>query len=54
MITLLHVAAGRSVVGGKLLEFSCTERQMYGKYASQDGVYGITFFSGPEDYLATC
>ena len=51
LLALLHVAVGRSVVGGKLLEFSCTERQMYGKYASQDGVHGIIFFSGPDDHL---
>ena len=51
LLALLHVAAGRSVAGGKLQEFSCSQQQMYGKYASRDGVHGITFFSGPEDYL---
>ena len=51
LLALLHIVAGRSTVGGKLLEFSCSQRQMYGKYASVDGAYGITFFSGPDDYL---
>ena len=51
LLALVYVATGRSVVGGKLLEFSYSQRQMYGKYAGQDGVHGITFFSGPEDYL---
>ena len=51
LLVLLHVATGRVAVGGKLLEFSCSQRQMYGKYAGQDGVRGISFFSGPDDYL---
>ena len=33
------------------MEFSNSQQQLYGKYAGQDGVHGITFFSGPEDYL---
>ena len=51
LLALLNVAAGRSIVGGKLLEFSRSQRQVYGRYASKDGVHGITFFSGPDDYL---
>ena len=51
LLALLNVAAGRSIVGGKLLEFSCSQWQVYRKYASKDGVHGITFFSGPDDYL---
>ena len=51
LLALLNVAAGKSIIGGKLLEFSCSQRQVYGKYASKDGVHGITFFSGPDDYL---
>ena len=51
LLALLHVATGRSVVSGKLLEFSYSQQQMYGKYAGPDGVHGITFFSGPKDYL---
>ena len=51
LLALLHVATGRVAVGGKLLEFSCSQRQMYGKYSGQDGVHGITFFSGPDNYL---
>ena len=51
LLALLNVATGRSAVGGKLLEFSCSQRQMYGKYSGQDGAHGIIFFSGPDDYL---
>ena len=51
LLALVCIAAGRSIIGGNLLEFSCAQRQMYGKYASKDGVHGIIFFSGPDDYL---
>ena len=51
ILALLNIVAGRSIDGGELLEFSCSQRQMYGKYASKDGVHGITFFSGTDDYL---
>ena len=51
ILALLNIVAGRSIAGGELLEFSCSQRQMYGKYASKDGVHGITFFSGADGYL---
>lgn len=51
LLALFHVAAGRSTPGGKLLEFSCSQQEIYGKYASQDGVHGINFFSRADDYL---
>ena len=35
LLALLHVAAGESVIGGKLLEFSCSQQQVYGKYTSK-------------------
>lgn len=51
LLSLLHIATAKSIAGGKLLEFSCSQQQLYGKYASQDGVHGITFFSRADDYL---
>ena len=50
-IFLLHVVAAKYVAGGKLLELSYNQQRVYGKYASSDGVHGITFFSGVDDYL---
>ena len=50
-VLALNVATARSVVEGDLVEFSFTQHQVYGKYVSKDGVHGITFFSGADDYL---
>ena len=51
LLALLHIATGRVAVNSKLLEFSCSQQQMHGKYTSKDRAHGITFFSGPDDYL---
>lgn len=52
-IFVLHVtvATAKFVAGGRLVEFSSTQRELYGKYASRDGIHGITFFSREDDYL---
>ena len=43
--------ATTTLIGGTLVEFSFTQRQMYGKYISGDGIHGISFFSGVDDFL---
>lgn len=52
-VLILHVPIAKSLItgGGELVEFSFTQRQVYGKYISRDGIHGITFFSGVDDYL---
>ena len=36
---------------GRLVEFSYTHEQVYGKYESEDKLYGIVFVSTSDDYL---
>ena len=36
---------------GRLVEFSHTNEQVYGKYESEDKLYGIVFVSRSDDYL---
>ena len=53
-VLILHVAIAKALIaggGGELVEFSFTQQQVYGKYISRDGIHGITFFSGVDDYL---
>ena len=54
LFLILYVAleiATTTPIGGELVEFSFTQRQVYGKYISGDGIHGITFFSGANDFL---
>ena len=50
---VLHiaVATAKFVAGGRMVEFSSTHHEVYGKYISRDGIHGITFFSRADDYL---
>ena len=50
-IGLFHVATGRSLIPGKLVELEYSQRVVQGKYESGDGISGITFFSQEDDYL---
>ena len=53
--TLLLLTALSKIVinaaGGQLVEFSYTQEQVYGKYASEDNTRGIVFVSRSDDYL---
>lgn len=47
--TVLITIMGAGV--GRLVEFSHTNEQVYGKYESEDKLYGIVFVSRSDDYL---
>ena len=54
LFLILYVAldiATTTLIGGELVEFSFTQRQVYGKYINGDGIHGISFFSGVDDFL---
>ncbi|XP_065916093.1 uncharacterized protein [Dysidea avara] len=51
LLVVSYFATARSLVPGKLVELEYSQRVVQGKYESEDGISGITFFSQEDDYL---